>query len=95
MNQDQIKNVAFTLQAIEVVPSDTEDILDANGNPTPGQIFLDSTGTEGAVKVDLVGGGTLILTLAKETPHALCPIVKKVYVTGTDAEGIFVNPIAQ
>lgn len=89
MNQDQIKNVAFTLQAIEVVPSDTADL------ETPGQIFLDSTGTEGLVKVDLVGGGTLVLTLAKETPHALCPIVKKVYATGTTVEGIFVNPIAQ
>jgi len=92
MYSDQIKNISFTLQAVAVTPSDTVDL------PTPGQIFLDSTGTEGLVKVDLVGGGTLILTLAKETPHALCPIVKRVYATGqggTAAAGIFVNPLAQ
>jgi len=86
---DQVKNVSFTLQAISVTPSNTVDL------PNPGQIFIDQTGTEGNVKVDLVNGGTLVLAMLKDTPLALCPIVKRVYATGTTAVGIFVNPLAQ
>lgn len=89
MYADQIKNASFTLQAIAVTPSNTVDL------PTPGQIFIDQTGTEGNVKVDLINGGTLVLAMVKDTPLPLCPIVKRVYVTGTTAANIFVNPLAQ
>ncbi len=89
MNTDQIKNISFTLQAVAVTPSDTVDL------EYPGTIFLDSTGTEGTVKVELVNGGTLTLNLTKETPHPLMPVVKRVYATGTTASGIKVNYLAQ
>lgn len=89
LNQDQIKNISFTCKAIAVTPSNTVDLT------TPGLIFIDQTGTEGNVKVDLINGGTLVLAMTKDMPLALCPVVKRVYASGTTASGIFVNPIAQ
>lgn len=89
MNQDQVKNVSFTLQAVAVVPSNTVDL------PTPGLLFLDESSTEGVVKVDLVGGGTCKFAITKAGAIPIMPIVKRVYVADTTAAGIFVNPIAQ
>lgn len=90
MYEDQIKNVSFTLKAVAVVPSDTDDL------PTPGLLFLDEGSTEGNVKVDLIGGGTRIFAITKAGAIPIMPIVKKVYATGgTTAVNIYVNPIAQ
>jgi hypothetical protein len=89
MNQDQLKNVSFTLQAVVVVPSNTVDLA------TPGQLFLDEASAEGVVKVDLLKGGTCVFAITKAGGIPCCPIVKRVYVLGTTATGIFVNPLAQ
>ena len=89
MFQDQIKNVSFTLKAVAVVPSNTADL------ETPGQLFLDESSTEGNVKVDLIEGGTCTFAITKAGGIPCCPIVKKVYATGTTAVNIFVNPLAQ
>ena len=91
MNEDQIKNVAFTNKAIAVdtLKSNTVDL------ETPGILFLDETSTEGVVKVDLVGGGTCVFAITKAGAIPIMPVVKRVYVLGTTAVNIFVNPIAQ
>lgn len=79
----------FTCAAVEVTPSDTEDLA------KPGTLFLDDSGTEGLVKVDLIDGGTVKLSLTKALCFANTCIVKKVYTTDTAASGILLNPISQ
>ena len=87
MEEDQVKNVSFTLGAIPVTPSDTVDLK------VPGTVFIDQDGTEGNVHLGLLNGGEITVALMKDTPCALCPIVKRVYATGTTASGIKLNPL--
>ena len=85
--EDQVKRALFVSKAVAVTPSDTVDLA------IPGEIFLDQNSTEGNVKVDLMNGGTITITLRKgDIPPFL---VRRVYATGTTAVGIFVNPIEQ
>ena len=88
--QDQIKNLFFTCAAVAVTPSDTVDL------PIPGTLFLDNTGTEGNVKVDLLNGGTVVIAITKALCFANTCVVKRVYATGgTTAETLFLNPVQQ
>lgn len=62
-----------------VTPSDADDLA------VPGILYITGTGD---VKVDMVGTGTVTLTVTANT--FLKIQVKKVYATGTDATGIYV-----
>jgi len=86
---DQSKNLMFICQAVAVTTSNTVDL------GTPGNLFLDGSGTEGEVKVDLLNGGTITVALTKALCFANACVVKRVYTTGTTAINIFLNPISQ
>lgn len=82
---DQVKKAMFIAQAVAVVPADNANLA------KPGVLFLDNASVAGVAKVDLFNGGTVVIPLNKG--EILPFLVKKVYATGTTAQGIFVNPV--
>lgn len=71
-------NTASAEHAFDITPSDASDLAQNTR-------MLRVT-AEGDVKVDMVGSGTITLTMS--AGESLPIAVKKVYATGTDATGI-------
>ena len=86
LNAETLFNVLLVGAGVPVVPDSDKDLA------VPGILFLDNTGTEGTVIVDLLNGGTVTLAMTKNTP--LLFLVKRVRAGGT-AAGILLNPLSQ